>query len=149
MYGHLCHLQLYQLNNCFFFPSFPLRNNTVCFTTMNPSEFPQQNIEAITPPLRVGKESHTIRKQPLPSTTHHNQPAGASQHRQPLIIFYVSPKFLHVLVTDFMMLINDSPDLLPEKKLLNYPVQFLCRLDLCQWKERVLRREKGIEIKRM
>ncbi|XP_004503952.1 protein MKS1 [Cicer arietinum] len=54
------------------------------------------------PPLRVSKESHTIRKPPLPPAVHHHPPAGASQHRQPLIIYSVSPKVLHVTVSDFM-----------------------------------------------
>ncbi|CAK8578963.1 unnamed protein product [Lathyrus sativus] len=54
------------------------------------------------PPLRVSKESHTIRKPPLPPAAHHHPPAGASQHRQPLIIYSVSPKVLHVTENDFM-----------------------------------------------
>ncbi|KAL5053284.1 hypothetical protein RYX36_033966 [Vicia faba] len=54
------------------------------------------------PPLRVSKESHTIRKPPLPPAAHHHPPAGASQHRQPLIIYSVSPKVLHVTESDFM-----------------------------------------------
>lgn len=83
---------------------------------MNPPEFPsgggtstpsprrELQIQGTRPPpLRVNKESHTIRKPPLPPTAaHHHQPAGASQHRQPLIIYSVSPKVLHIPVSDFM-----------------------------------------------
>ncbi|KAJ1412944.1 hypothetical protein SESBI_20097 [Sesbania bispinosa] len=82
---------------------------------MNPPEFPSGGISSPSskkelqlqgtrpPPLRVSKESHNIRKPPRHPVA--NQPpaaAEASQHRQPLIIYSVSPKVLHVTVNDFM-----------------------------------------------
>ncbi|GAU35083.1 hypothetical protein TSUD_70060 [Trifolium subterraneum] len=82
---------------------------------MNPPEFPSGGTSTPSPkkeiqiqgtrppPLRVSKESHTIRKPPLPPAAHHHPPAGAaSQHRQPLIIYSVSPKVLHVTESNFM-----------------------------------------------
>ncbi|XP_054779555.1 protein MKS1-like [Prosopis cineraria] len=62
------------------------------------------------PPLRVSKESHIIKKPPLPPhaaavATHQHprlSPDDASQQRQPVIIYSVSPKVLRVPVSDFM-----------------------------------------------
>ncbi|KAK7247558.1 hypothetical protein RIF29_42443 [Crotalaria pallida] len=52
------------------------------------------------PPLRVNKESHKIRKPPLPPpAAHHPLPP---EHRQPVIIYSVSPKVINVTVDDFM-----------------------------------------------
>ncbi|XP_058735570.1 protein MKS1-like [Vicia villosa] len=71
--------------------------------TSTPSPKKELQIQgARPPPLRVSKESHTIRKPPLPPAAHHHPPVGASQHRQPLIIYSVSPKVLHVTESDFM-----------------------------------------------
>ncbi|KAI9108684.1 hypothetical protein K1719_020331 [Acacia pycnantha] len=64
------------------------------------------------PPLRVSKESHTIKKPPLPphaaaaAAPAHQPPRpapdDAGQQRQPVIIYSVSPKVLRVPVNDFM-----------------------------------------------
>ncbi|PNX76851.1 hypothetical protein L195_g032810 [Trifolium pratense] len=76
---------------------------------MNPPEFPSGGTSTPSPkkeiqiqgtrppPLRVSKDSHTITKPPRHPAVHHHPPAGASQHRQPLIIYSVSPKVLHRL----------------------------------------------------
>ncbi|OIW00468.1 hypothetical protein TanjilG_05818 [Lupinus angustifolius] len=52
------------------------------------------------PPLRVNKESHRIRKPPLPPPTSHHQPPP--DHRKPVIIYSVSPQAINVTVNDFM-----------------------------------------------
>nr|KYP67838.1 Protein MKS1 [Cajanus cajan] len=56
------------------------------------------------PPLRVSKESHKIRKPPLPPAAH--QPPPPPEHRKPGIIYAVSPKVLHVTVSDFMNVVQ-------------------------------------------
>ncbi|KAF7840085.1 protein MKS1 [Senna tora] len=61
------------------------------------------------PPLRVSKNSHKIRKPPLPpAAAHHRsrpEPEDESQ-RQPVIIYSVSPKAIHVPVSDFMNVVQ-------------------------------------------
>ncbi|TKY45686.1 MKS1 protein [Spatholobus suberectus] len=57
------------------------------------------------PPLRVSKESHKIRKPPLPPAAHH-APPPPPEHRKPVIIYAVSPKVLHVTVSDFMNVVQ-------------------------------------------
>ncbi|XP_027341634.1 protein MKS1 [Abrus precatorius] len=54
------------------------------------------------PPLRVSKESHRIRKPPLPPAAH----LPAPENRKPVIIYSVSPKVLHVTVSDFMNVVQ-------------------------------------------
>ncbi|KAK4256781.1 hypothetical protein QN277_006462 [Acacia crassicarpa] len=58
-------------------------------------------------PLSVSKESHKIRKPPLPPHAHHPA-AGPSrqQQPQPVIIYSVSPKVIHVPVDDFMKVVQ-------------------------------------------
>ncbi|BAT73277.1 hypothetical protein LR48_Vigan01g015600 [Vigna angularis] len=59
------------------------------------------------PPLRVSKDSHTIhktRKPPLPPNAHLPQPPP--ENRKPVIIYTVSPKVLHVTVSDFMNVVQ-------------------------------------------
>lgn len=58
-------------------------------------------------PLSVSKESHKIRKPPLPPHPHHPA-AGPSrqQQPQPVIIYSVSPKVIHVPVDDFMKVVQ-------------------------------------------
>lgn len=85
---------------------------------MNPPEFPSAGTSSPSsrkelqlqgtrpPPLRVSKESHAIRKPPLPPAAHHQPAAAASQHRQPVIIYSVSPKVLHVTENDFMNVVQ-------------------------------------------
>ncbi|KAL1326835.1 hypothetical protein HN51_036956 [Arachis hypogaea] len=64
------------------------------------------------PPLRVSKESHKISKPPRPpQPAAANQPLppppdAAAQHREPVIIYSVSPKVLHVTVSDFMNVVQ-------------------------------------------
>ncbi|KAK7358846.1 hypothetical protein VNO77_00786 [Canavalia gladiata] len=85
---------------------------------MNPPGFPSGGSETSSPsskkesqllgtrpsPLRVNKDSHKIRKPPLPPAAH--QPAPAPENRQPVIIYSVSPKVLHVTVSDFMNVVQ-------------------------------------------
>ncbi|XP_057422143.1 protein MKS1 [Lotus japonicus] len=85
---------------------------------MNPPEFPSGGTSTPSPkkdvqlqgprppPLRVSKESHKIRKPPLPPGAYHQPTADPSQHRQPMIIYSVSPKVLHVDVDDFMNVVQ-------------------------------------------
>ncbi|MED6196458.1 hypothetical protein PIB30_047674 [Stylosanthes scabra] len=64
------------------------------------------------PPLRVSKDSHKISKPPRPpQPAAANQPLqpppdAAAQHREPVIIYSVSPKVLHVTVNDFMNVVQ-------------------------------------------
>ena len=60
------------------------------------------------PPLRVRKESHKIRKPPLPPHISANPlaMAEAGQQPQPVIIFSVSPKVINVTVSDFMSVVQ-------------------------------------------
>jgi len=89
---------------------------------MNPPEFPSGSGAATSsppgkkelqiqgtrpPPLRVSKDSHVIqktRKPPLPPTAH--QPAPPPENQKPVIIYTVSPKVLHVTVSDFMNVVQ-------------------------------------------
>ncbi|KAL2339664.1 hypothetical protein Fmac_007604 [Flemingia macrophylla] len=55
-------------------------------------------------PLRINKDSHKIKKPPLPpqpSHPHHQPPP-----RQPIIIYTVSPKVIHTTPGDFMNLVQ-------------------------------------------
>ncbi|KAG5148464.1 hypothetical protein JHK82_015345 [Glycine max] len=60
------------------------------------------------PPLKVSKESHKIKKPPPhPAHHHHNYPhappdQNLQQQREPVIIYSVSPKVIHVTPGDFM-----------------------------------------------
>ncbi|KAJ1378272.1 hypothetical protein SESBI_48042 [Sesbania bispinosa] len=59
------------------------------------------------PPLKISKTSHKINKPPLPPPAghqRHNQapPESNQQQREPVIIFSVSPKVIHVNPGDFM-----------------------------------------------
>ncbi|KAI9101564.1 hypothetical protein K1719_023808 [Acacia pycnantha] len=62
------------------------------------------------PPLRVGKESHKIKKPPRPPRAAaaaaqqppRPAPDDAGQKRQPVIIYSLSPKVLRAPVNDFM-----------------------------------------------
>ncbi|KAK9073112.1 hypothetical protein SSX86_007435 [Deinandra increscens subsp. villosa] len=65
-------------------------------------------------PLRVHKDSHTIRKPPVapvhhhhhqPPPHHHHQPPPP-QHRPPVIIYTVSPKVIHTNPNEFMTLVQ-------------------------------------------
>lgn len=63
------------------------------------------------PPLRVSKESHKIKKPPLPPPAAAHQPPRpepeeAGQERQPVIIYSVSPRVIHVPVSDFMNVVQ-------------------------------------------
>ncbi|KAK7316973.1 hypothetical protein RJT34_00822 [Clitoria ternatea] len=88
---------------------------------MNPPEFPAgaspQSKKELQlqgprpPPLRVSKESHKIKKPPLPPphAAHHHYataPAPATgpeaNQREPVIIYSVSPRVIHVKPDDFM-----------------------------------------------
>ncbi|XP_027336856.1 protein MKS1-like [Abrus precatorius] len=56
------------------------------------------------PPLKVSKVSHKIKKPPLPPPppiAHHHAPPE-QQQREPVIIYSVSPKVIHVTPGDFM-----------------------------------------------
>lgn len=57
------------------------------------------------PPLRVSKDSHKIRKPPVPPRTGHSQPQTVPP-RQPVIIYAVSPKVIHTNPTEFMSLVQ-------------------------------------------
>ncbi|KAL2342935.1 hypothetical protein Fmac_004220 [Flemingia macrophylla] len=88
--------------------------------TMNPPEFPfggggtssppekkELQLQGTRPPpLRVSKDSHKIRKPPLPPAAHQLPPPPPPEHRQPVIIYAVSPKVLHVTVSDFMNVVQ-------------------------------------------
>ncbi|KAG5050168.1 hypothetical protein JHK85_011271 [Glycine max] len=59
------------------------------------------------PPLKVSKDSHKIKKPPPhPAHHHHNHPHAPPeqnlQQREPVIIYSVSPKVIHVTPGDFM-----------------------------------------------
>ncbi|KAK7318463.1 hypothetical protein RJT34_03165 [Clitoria ternatea] len=71
----------------------------------SPSEKKELQLQGMRPPpLKVSKDSHKIRKPPLPPTAH--QPKPAPEHRKPVIIYSVSPKVLHVTVSDFMNVVQ-------------------------------------------
>nr|KYP66261.1 Protein MKS1 [Cajanus cajan] len=53
-------------------------------------------------PLRINKDSHKIKKPPLPPQASHPQPPP----RQPIIIYTVSPKVIHTTPGDFMNLVQ-------------------------------------------
>ncbi|KAG5058414.1 hypothetical protein AAZX31_05G177400 [Glycine max] len=87
---------------------------------MNPPEFPSAAAGTSSPPgkkelqlqgtrpppLRVSKDSHKIRKPPLPPTAHQPPPPPPPEQRKPVIIYTVSPKVLHVTVSDFMNVVQ-------------------------------------------
>lgn len=58
------------------------------------------------PPLKISRESHKIKKPPLPPPAapdrHHAPPEPNQQQREPVIIYSVSPKVIHVSPSDFM-----------------------------------------------
>ncbi|TKY64518.1 MKS1 protein [Spatholobus suberectus] len=58
------------------------------------------------PPLKVSKESHKIKKPPPHPAHHHHPHAPPEQNqqpqREPVIIYSVSPKVIHVTPGDFM-----------------------------------------------
>ncbi|KAE9601320.1 hypothetical protein Lal_00024083 [Lupinus albus] len=68
--------------------------------TSSPSPKKELQIQGPRPPaLRVSKESHKICKPPLPPpAAHYPLPP---EPRQPLIIYSVSPKIVHVTINDF------------------------------------------------
>lgn len=57
------------------------------------------------PQLRVRKESHSIRKPPIPHAPPHTA-ANPPEPRQPVIIYAVSPKVIHTTTTEFMSLVQ-------------------------------------------
>lgn len=62
---------------------------------------PRKELQGPRPaPLRVSKESHKIRKPPVAP------PPPDHQHRQPVIIYTVSPKVIHVNPNDFRNLVQ-------------------------------------------
>ncbi|WVZ18545.1 hypothetical protein V8G54_005867 [Vigna mungo] len=61
------------------------------------------------PPLKVRKESHKIKKPPPHPAAHHHShaPPGQNQpQREPVIIYSVSPRVIHVKPGDFMDLVQ-------------------------------------------
>lgn len=58
----------------------------------------QEKVSETSPPLKVGRESHRIRKQPLP--------LPQVQYRPPIIIHTYSPKVIHTQPDDFMSLVQ-------------------------------------------
>ncbi|KAK7350868.1 hypothetical protein VNO77_09892 [Canavalia gladiata] len=80
---------------------------------MNPPEFPaggtppskkEVQLQGPRPPaLKVRQESHQIKKPPLPPSAHHRP---QQQQREPVIIYSVSPKVIHVAPGDFMDLVQ-------------------------------------------
>ncbi|KAL2338103.1 hypothetical protein Fmac_012549 [Flemingia macrophylla] len=55
------------------------------------------------PPLKVSKESHKIKKPPPHPAHHHpHAPPPDQPQREPLIIYSVSPRIIHVKPGDFM-----------------------------------------------
>lgn len=62
-------------------------------------------------PLRVNKDSHKIKKPPVPPHPHLPRTAAAAppaavQNPQPVIIYAVSPKVIHTTVSDFMNVVQ-------------------------------------------
>ncbi|XP_020573583.1 protein MKS1-like [Phalaenopsis equestris] len=58
-------------------------------------------------PLRVSKESHKIKKPPLPPPQLDPPPIAPSQDsREPIIIYTISPKVIHVEPSNFMDLVQ-------------------------------------------
>ncbi|KAJ7956995.1 protein MKS1 [Quillaja saponaria] len=60
-------------------------------------------------PLRVSKESHKIKKPPLPppaAAYQASQQQQPEQQPQPLIIYDVSPKVIHATVSNFMTIVQ-------------------------------------------
>ena len=82
---------------------------------MDPSDFPssrspRKELQGPRPtPLKIHKDSHKIRKPPVPQPQHPSQlPAGPHNlpPRQPVIIYTVSPKIIHTNPSDFMNLVQ-------------------------------------------
>ncbi|KAE8706809.1 putative Ankyrin repeat family protein [Hibiscus syriacus] len=59
-------------------------------------------------PLKVGKDSHKIRKppHPPPHAAAAGPPPAADQRRQPVIIYAVSPKVIHAEESEFMSIVQ-------------------------------------------
>lgn len=57
------------------------------------------------PPLKVSKDSHKIKKPP-PHHHHHHRHAPPEQQREPMIIYSVSPRVIHVTPDNFMDLVQ-------------------------------------------
>ncbi|XP_074573572.1 protein MKS1-like [Curcuma longa] len=80
---------------------------------MDPSDLrpsPRRELQGPRPsPLKVGKESHKIRKPPIVPPRHRPPPAGdppPPRPRDPVIIYTVSPKIIHIEPTEFMTLVQ-------------------------------------------
>lgn len=90
---------------------------------MDPPEFsaggrqsPKIQLQGPRPsPLKVSKDSHKIKKPPVAPQLHqsHSHPTTAAaaddnnqQHRQPVVIYAVSPKVHYTTVSDFMSLVQ-------------------------------------------
>lgn len=58
----------------------------------------QEKVSSVSPPLKVSKDSHRIRKPPLP--------LPQVQYRPPIIIHTYSPKVIHTQPDDFMSLVQ-------------------------------------------
>ncbi|KAL8473099.1 hypothetical protein ACS0TY_030074 [Phlomoides rotata] len=60
--------------------------------------------------LKVNKDSHKIRKPPVAPPPHHPPPPQAPpqllEHREPVIIYAVSPRVIHADATDFKKLVQ-------------------------------------------
>lgn len=69
---------------------------------------PRRELQGPRPaPLKVRKDSHKIRKPPVPPSQHHHhhqQPLGPP--RPPVIIYTVSPKVIHANPSEFMTLVQ-------------------------------------------
>ncbi|CAD5194657.1 protein MKS1-like [Musa acuminata AAA Group] len=83
---------------------------------MDPSESrpsPRRELQGPRPaPLRVSKDSYKIKKPPV-APSHHSQPPAdlpprppPQQHRDPVIIYAVSPKIIHTDPSEFMTLVQ-------------------------------------------
>ncbi|KAK7293454.1 hypothetical protein RJT34_16320 [Clitoria ternatea] len=67
---------------------------------INPT--PKRELQGPRPtPLRINKDSHKIKKPPLPPP-----PQPQAPPRQPVIIYSVSPKIIHTTPSDFMSLVQ-------------------------------------------
>ncbi|KAG6487364.1 protein MKS1-like [Zingiber officinale] len=75
---------------------------------MDPS--PRRELQGPRPsPLKVGKDSHKIRKPPIAPPRHHHPPAAdppPARPRGPVIIYTVSPKIIHINPSEFMTLVQ-------------------------------------------
>ncbi|CAJ1937859.1 unnamed protein product [Sphenostylis stenocarpa] len=86
-------------------PEFPSGRGGGTSSPPGKKELPLQGTRP--PSLRVNKDSHIIhktRKPPLPPTAH--LPPPPPEKRKPVIIYTVSPKVLHVTVSDFMNVVQ-------------------------------------------